>query len=62
MCSNNCFVLVQIDELGCGYATSSDIQKINLEDDVPKKAKVSKAMRAYLERARQHGKFVHVSY
>lgn len=58
MCSNNCFVLVQIDELGCGYATSSDIQKINLEDDVPKKAKVSKAMRAYLERARQHDEFL----
>ncbi|XP_021913305.1 28S ribosomal protein S9, mitochondrial [Zootermopsis nevadensis] len=47
-----------VDELRCRYATYSNIPEINLEDGVAKKAKVSRAMRAYLERAQQHDEFL----
>jgi hypothetical protein len=47
--------LLQVNELRCRYTTFSKIPELNLENEVPKKAKVSKAMRAYLERAQKHG-------
>jgi hypothetical protein len=49
------FILLQVHELRSRYTTYSYIPELNLENEVPKKAKVSKAMRAYLERAQKHG-------
>jgi hypothetical protein len=46
---------LQIHELKCRYTTYSKIPELSLENELPKKAKVSKAMRAYLERAQKHG-------
>ncbi|PNF32847.1 28S ribosomal protein S9, mitochondrial [Cryptotermes secundus] len=47
-----------VHELRCRYTTYSNIPELNLENEVPKKAKVSRAMRAYLERAQKHDEFL----
>jgi hypothetical protein len=54
-------ILLQVDRLSCRYTTYPNIPEINLEDE-PQKAKISKAMRAYLERARRHGECIRVLY